>query len=83
MYLNTYYNHLPIQNIAHILRYVKEKFGKPTTVEDVCRDPEDNQVLTDALANDIKIIITGDKDLLDLKTYKGVKIISPKEYWKL
>jgi len=52
-------------------------------VENVCRDPDDNQILADALANEIEVIITGDGDLLDLKSYKGVKIISPREYWKL
>lgn len=52
-------------------------------VENVCRDPDDNQILADALANEIEVIITGDGDLLDLKSYKGIKIISPREYWKL
>jgi putative PIN family toxin of toxin-antitoxin system len=51
--------------------------------EDVCRDSDDNQILADALENGIEIIITGDDDLLDLKTYKGVKIITPREYWSL
>lgn len=53
------------------------------TVENVCKDPNDNQVLADAVINDIDAIVTGDKDLLDLKNYKGIKIISPKEYWIL
>lgn len=53
------------------------------TVENVCRDPNDNQVLADAVVNGIEILITGDKDLLDLKNYKGIKIISPKDYWNL
>ena len=52
-------------------------------VENVCRDPNDNQVLADALVNKIEILITGDKDLLELKKYKGIKIISPKAYWNL
>ena len=52
-------------------------------VENVCRDPDDNQILADAFANEIEVIITGDRDLLDLKSYKGIKIISPREYWKL
>ena len=51
--------------------------------ENVCRDPKDNQVLADAANNDIDLIITGDKDLLVLKKYKGIKIIIPGNYWKL
>jgi len=53
------------------------------TIENICRDPKDDQVLADAANNDIDIIITGDKDLLVLKNYKKIKIIIPKDYWKL
>ena len=53
------------------------------TTENVCRDPKDDQVLADAANNDIDVIITGDKDLLVLKKYKGIKIIIPGNYWKL
>ena len=65
---------------------VKKYFIKGKTscsVEKICRDPNDNQVLADAVINKIDVIITGDKDLLELNNYKGIKIISPKEYWKL
>ncbi len=48
-----------------------------------CRDKDDNHILADAEANAIEVIITGDKDILVLKQYKGIKIISPKEYWLL
>ena len=72
--------------INSIINTVKKQFieGKTAdTVERISRDPKDDQVLADAAANDIDIIITGDKDLLELKHYKGIKIIMPKDYWKL
>ena len=53
------------------------------TVDKVCRDPDDDQILADALINHIDVIITGDKDLLDIKKYKGVRILAPKDYWIL
>jgi len=65
---------------------IKKNFIKGKTadkIENVCRDPDDNQILADALVNEIEVIITGDGDLLDLKSYKGIKIIRPREYWKL
>lgn len=65
---------------------IKKYFTKAKTagtVEKICRDPDDNQILADALMNKIEIIITGDKDLLVLKTHKGIRIITPKEYWNL
>jgi len=54
-----------------------------THVEKVCRDEADNQILADATLNSVELIITGDKDLLVLKEHKGMKIISPREYWHL
>jgi len=75
------------EGIVHFaLSTIKKYFIKGETagmVENVCRDPNDNQVLADALVNKIEILITGDKDLLELKKYKGIKIISPKAYWNL
>ncbi|MFA4888343.1 MAG: putative toxin-antitoxin system toxin component, PIN family [Candidatus Omnitrophota bacterium] len=72
--------------INSIINTVKKQFieGKTAnTVEKISRDPEDDQILADAVANDIDIIITGDKDLLVLKTHKGIKIIHPNKYWNL
>lgn len=66
--------------ISTIKRYfIKGKTA--AVVENVCRDPKDNQVLADVLVNGIEMLITGDKDLLELKNYKGIKIISPRDYW--
>ena len=50
-------------------------------VERVCRDPDDDQLLADAVLNNIDVLITGDKDLLVLKNHKGVRISSPGDYW--
>jgi putative PIN family toxin of toxin-antitoxin system len=46
----------------------------------VCRDPDDDLVLATAVAGGCNCIITGDKDLLVLKQYRQVAIISPSEF---
>lgn len=74
------------ETVDFIIYTIKRHFTKgrsADTVEKICRDPDDNQVLADIIKNDIDIIVTGDKDILELKAYQGIKIISPKEYWKL
>ena len=43
----------------------------------VCRDPEDDKFLSAALEGDAKYVVTGDKDLLTLKTYRNVQIVTP------
>jgi len=49
----------------------------------VCRDADDDNVIAGALGGKADCIITGDKDLLILKKFKKIPIISPKDFWKL
>lgn len=45
----------------------------------ICRDPADDKFIDVALAAKADHLVTGDKDLLVLKNYRGVKILKPKE----
>jgi putative PIN family toxin of toxin-antitoxin system len=49
----------------------------------VCRDPDDDEVLAVALAAKAEAIVTGDKDLLTLKSYGGIPILSPRQLVEL
>jgi putative PIN family toxin of toxin-antitoxin system len=49
----------------------------------VCRDPDDDAVLAAARGGNCSAIITGDKDLLALKRYLGIKILPPAAFWAL
>lgn len=46
----------------------------------VCRDADDDEVLAAAFASEAKIILTGDKDLLMLEEFQGIKILSPRQF---
>jgi uncharacterized protein len=45
-----------------------------------CRDPDDIKVLSPALASKAEYIVTGDKDLLVLKKFEGIPILSPRSF---
>jgi putative PIN family toxin of toxin-antitoxin system len=45
----------------------------------VCRDPDDDNVLATAVSGKCDCIITGDKDLLVLKAHEGINILSPRD----
>ena len=45
-------------------------------------DPEDNKFIECALSAKAKFIITGDKGLLSIKQFRGVKIITPEDFLK-
>jgi len=45
----------------------------------VCRDRDDDVVLATALAGRADLIVTGDDDLLVLKTFQRIQILSPRQ----
>ena len=47
----------------------------------VCRDPNDDVVLGTAIAGRCDAVVTGDKDLLDLGSYRDIPILSPRGFW--
>jgi len=46
----------------------------------VCEDPDDNKFIECAIASDTKIIVSGDKHLLKVKGFKGIKVHKPREF---
>ena len=46
----------------------------------VLKDEPDNRILECAVAGGAEMIVTGDKAMLSLKQFEGIKIISLKEY---
>ncbi len=47
-----------------------------------CRDPDDLMILGLVSPENVEVIVTGDKDLLVLDSYKGVPVITPREFWE-
>ena len=63
--------------VTEIARLVDHK---GTAIRGICRDKKDDPILASALASGVDCLVTGDSDLLSLKRYKGVKILSPREF---
>ena len=59
-----------------ILVEPKQKFN-------VCEDPKDNMILECAVEGNADYIVSGDYHLLKLKEFKGVKIVTAKEFLDL
>jgi putative PIN family toxin of toxin-antitoxin system len=62
-----------------------EVYGEIAEVKsnlELCRDPKDNFLLSLAKDSKADYLITGDKDLLDLKTIGRTKIITLTDYLK-
>ncbi|MCE5211352.1 MAG: putative toxin-antitoxin system toxin component, PIN family [Deltaproteobacteria bacterium] len=52
-------------------------------VNGICSDPDDDKFLSCAMNSGAEYLVSGDKALLELKQFRGAKIISPAEFIKL
>lgn len=71
-----------------IVAFVRERCEvvTPASVKDrACRDPDDLPILGTAVAGRADLLVTGDKDLLQVAEYEGIPIVTPRqcyERWK-
>jgi len=52
----------------------------PDLPEQVSRDSDDDKFIACALAANCQTIISGDKDLLEVTGYQGLKVVAPREF---
>ena len=75
----------PSDKVNKILKFIKKNTQKvvaPPLEKRICRDQEDDAILSLVAAGEAVCLITGDKDLLVLKSFHEIPILSPKEFWQ-
>lgn len=52
------------------------------TIETItdCRDPKDNKFLEVAVDGNAACVVSGDKDLLTLNPFRGIPVLTPREF---
>lgn len=48
--------------------------------EAVCDDPDDDKFFACAIAGGADLIISGDKHLLKMSGYQGIKVVRPRQF---
>jgi putative PIN family toxin of toxin-antitoxin system len=74
---------LKLDDLLAELRQLADVVDPPPLSAPVSRDPDDDAVLALAVASQADLIVSGDRDLLALRQFKGVRIVSPAEAIKL
>ena len=69
--------------VANLLKSRCSVVRTQTLPSPVSRDPDDDNIIATAISGSCNCIITGDKDLLDLKKTGDVLIVSPAHFWKI
>ena len=74
---------LPPETVDEIISYLGEQAivtNPKNLVSDICRDPDDDNIISLGLAAKAEYIVTGDRDLLDIGQYASLHMVSPKEF---
>ena len=66
--------------ILELLIVKAELTESSSLAEPVCDDPEDDKFLACALAGNSELIISGDRHLLKVSGYRGVKVVKPRKF---
>ena len=72
-----------VDNISASLREHSNFLIPVLIASDVCRDPDDVKILGLAVASDADYIVTGDEDLLILKSFQGIPILNPRAFYDI
>ena len=69
---------------VEVLFKKRVKFREPRINLNVIKtDPSDNRVLECAFETEADFIVSGDKDLLNLESFRGIRIVSPTVFLKM
>ena len=74
------YSDEAVADYVDLLRIVAQVIIKLPKVEKVVRDPNDDMIIACAVKARAEYIVTRDKDLLILKEYEEIKLLSPEEF---
>ena len=76
---------MPARQADEVVAFVREhsEMVLPArVVASACRDPDDLPVLGTAVAGRADMLVTGDRDLLELKRHGGIPILTPRECYE-
>lgn len=76
---------VPSRVVAEYMKFLRQNADlvRPEKLEaKTCRDPDDLMVLGLVAPGEAEAIVTGDKDLLVLGSFKGASIMTPRAFWE-
>jgi putative PIN family toxin of toxin-antitoxin system len=69
-----------VQEAMGMLNSASEIVEPAPLKESVCRDPDDDMVLATALSGNVDCLVSGDKDLTEMKAFENIPILKPSEF---
>lgn len=75
----------PPADVAEAISLLREhaELVEPEAMRDIaCRDADDLPVLGTATAGRADVLVTGDSDLLELRSVRGIAILTPRQFYE-
>jgi putative PIN family toxin of toxin-antitoxin system len=75
----------PEQDVRAVVAFLKSAslLVEPASLPlDSCRDPSDIPILGTAIAGDADLLVTVDRDLLSLGSFRRIPIVKPGQFWQ-
>jgi putative PIN family toxin of toxin-antitoxin system len=76
---------VPAKRTAEVLAFLRSRGSVSAAIAPgliKVRDPSDAKILGEAVAGDAEILVTGDKDLLDVAAKAPFPIVTPRGFWE-
>ena len=76
---------LPPEERRHLVPFLRHEaaiISEGADVEAPISDPDDVQVLAEAVAGLADVLVTGDRDLLDVADQLTLEVLSPRGFWE-
>ena len=70
-----------VGKLIKLLVSVIEVIQEPRVEAVIPQDPDDDKILGCAVASGARRIVSGDAHLLGVKRYRGISILTPKQFW--
>ena len=71
-----------VQEEVETIRYFAEFVDPDEEITAVDDDPDDDKFLEAAVAGNVDYIVSGDRHLLDLGSFRGIEIVEPRAFYE-
>ena len=71
---------IDIARIIELITIYGHFFETKNISVSICEDPDDNKFIECAIASNCKLIVSGDKHLLNITGYQDISVLKPREF---
>jgi putative PIN family toxin of toxin-antitoxin system len=81
--LRRYYTQEEHKRFVALIMALSEVVNLPEAIPRICRDPDDDRVIACAVVGNADVIVTGDRDLLDLEQVGRIAIWTARQFLEM